>query len=204
VYILGVILSLAVSGPAREMTAADREEYERRGLSQVEWEMVLDSKMPMNKLDNLQKAGISVNEYFRYPWLNYGISELQWIQSRKSGLLESDIAAENKADETPGGGKVFSAFLLPGYHQFRQKQYWKGAIMTGCSAFGIVYMTASSIHSQSFIPYPLLILMVPAMLWSSLDIGFQINRECNPDAGRFSKDGTAEDSYRISLSIHSN
>jgi hypothetical protein len=181
------------------MSASDKEEYERRGLSQIEWEMVLDSRMPMSKLNELQESGISVSEYFRYPWLNYGISESGWIQSRKSGLLESDISNENKPADRSDGRKIVSAFLMPGYHQFRQKQYWKGAIMTSVSVATAAIITAGSINRKEFAFGPLVVL-VPVMLWSSLDIGLQLNVERNPEAQRFT--GTNNNgSYSISLSI---
>lgn len=198
IYFFSFILSLSTICVSRNMTAADKEEYERRGLSQLEWEMVLDSQMPMDKLDVLQKAGITVVEYFRYPWLKYGISEQEWIRSRQSGLLESDIAAENKPGGASDGAKVFSAFFLPGLHQFKNHQHLKGALMTSASVLSVAYMTARSIQMDSFVPHPLLILF-PAMLWSSLDIGFKINRERNPDAGRFSDKEDRENSYRVSL-----
>jgi len=170
------------------MTAADKEEYERRGLSQTEWEMVLDARMPPEKVDEILTAGISISEYFRYPWINYGISEAEWIRSRRSGLLESDIAAENRQKGPPEGAIVVSAFLLPGYHQFKRHQYWKGAIMTGASAFAAIYTTARSVQKGALIPHLLFIFLAPAMVWSSVDIGFEVMKERNPDATRFTYD----------------
>jgi hypothetical protein len=194
------LCGLAVCTYARDMTASDKEEYERRGLSQIEWEMVLDSRMPMYKLDELQVAGITVSEYFRYPWLKYGITEKEWLKSRQSGLLDSDIASENKTGGTGGGGKTFSAVLLPGYHQFKQKVYWKGAIMTSVSVAALAIMAAGSIRNHTF-SYGPLILLVPVMTWSGLDIGLQIDKERNPDAQRFSGNQIGNEPVRIAISI---
>jgi hypothetical protein len=187
---------------ARQLTTSDKDEWERRGLSQIEWEMVLDSRMPMIKLDELQESGISISEYFRYPWLNYGITEKEWLKSRKSGLLESDISTVTAPVDRTDGKKIVSALLLPGYHQFKQKVYWKGAVMTTIAASAVLIMAGSSISNGKFTPSPL-ILLLPPMLWSSIDIGMQINREHNPNVQRFSK-ATPQDEdsrFRITLSI---
>lgn len=198
------ILALMIFGiDSAAMTASDKEEYERRGLSQVEWEMVLDARMPVKKVDDLLKAGISITEYFRYPWLKYGISEEEWIRSRRAGLLESDIAAENRPrQQSSDGAVVISAFILPGLHQFKRDQHWKGAIMTGAATLSAISMAAISVAKKNFVPGPLIIL-VPAMLWSSLDIGFQIHAESNPDAARFSSAPGQQKDLRYSLFIRS-
>jgi hypothetical protein len=182
------------------MTASDKEKYESKGLSQIEWEMVLDARMPEKKVDELLKAGITITEYFRYPWLKMGISESEWIRSRRSGLLDSDIAAENRPHGSdPGGGTIMAAFLLPGMHQFRRQQYWKGGIMTGAAALAVALTAITSVHKGSFVPVPLLML-APAMLWSSIDIGLQINKERNPDAARFS--GVWDNNKNIAVSLY--
>jgi len=62
-------------------------------------------------------------------------------------------------------------------------------------------MTARSIHQHAFVPGPLL-LIVPAMLWSSIDIGFQVNRERNPEATRFSALPMSHEAWRVSLALH--
>ena len=56
------------------MTPADKDEYERLGLSQIEWEMIQKAKMPKSKLYELLKCGISIREYFASPWLECNIS----------------------------------------------------------------------------------------------------------------------------------
>ncbi|MBD3392491.1 MAG: hypothetical protein GF418_10440 [Chitinivibrionales bacterium] len=198
----GVVMLLAARMTVLGMTATDKEEYERRGLSQVEWEMVLDAKMPKKKVDELLKAGISISEYFRYPWLKFGISEQQWINSRKAGLLDSDIAAENKPRGPAEGAVVISAFLLPGYHQCKREQYWKTGIMTGAAVLGATLLAVRSVQERALIPGPLA-LLVPAMLWSSLDIGLQLNRQRNPDAERFSEGSFSPDAMCVSLRVSS-
>jgi hypothetical protein len=175
----------AFDAESAAMSASDREKYERRGLSQVEWEMILDARMPIEKVDKLLESGISITEYFEYPWLKYGINEEEWIRSRKAGLLDSDIAAENRPRQGSEGAVVISAFFLPGLHQFRRDHHLKGAIMTGAASLAALSMTAISLSTKNFVAEPLIILL-PAMMWSSLDIGFQIHHESNPDAARFS------------------
>jgi hypothetical protein len=197
-----ILFALALARPGTAMTASDKEEYERRGLSQVEWEMILDARMPRQKLDELQKSGISITEYFKYPWLNYGLTEKQWIARRTSGQMESEI----KQDTRPGSraeGAVVTNFFVPGLHQFQRKQYLKASIMSGAAAFAVLYMAGRSLATRAFVPGPLFILL-PAMLWSSVDIGVQINQEGNPDASRFSTGKPAGRDICYSICIVSN
>lgn len=185
------------------MSAADKEKYERKGLSQVEWEMIQDARMPDKKVDELLKSGITISEYFRYPWLKFGISEQEWIKSRRSGLLDSDIAAENRPRGDSEGGKVITAFLFPGLHQFKRKVFWKGAIMTSVAVGSAAVCGIRSAQDRAFVFAPLLFLF-PTMLWSSIDIGFAINKERNPDAQRFSNTDNENNNLRFSFYIKSN
>jgi hypothetical protein len=178
-----VFLIFAAATQICAMTASDKLEYERRGLSQVEWAMILDSRMPVAKIDELMEAGISINEYFQYPWLSYGMSERNWIAQKKAG---HDLSAVN----TTGGvqplnyGPVFANFFLPGYHQLKRGQQLRGGLIAGLAGIGAIMTITGSVAAHKFSFEPLFI-VVPAMLYSSIDIGIQMHREQNPDAHRF-------------------
>ncbi len=166
------------------MTAKDKEEYERRGLSQVEWQMILDAEMPIDKVDELLAAGISITDYFEYPWLKIGISEQEWIRRRRAGMDNADIAVHTASHANASEWAVVQNFLLPGFHQFKRKQYGKGAAMTSIAVLSTGLLAFLWIKEGDFMPAPLL-LLIPDMAWSSIDIGFQIRRERNPEANRF-------------------
>jgi hypothetical protein len=176
---------------AANMTPADKEMYEKLGLSEAEWGMILDAHMPMSKVNYLLKSGISISEYFKSPWKEFGMSEGEWIGKRKSGLSDSDIRAMKRQPGDDGRAphentSYVGAFFLPGCFQLARSQPAKGWIMLG-SAIGFVTLcVAHSLSSKHFQPLGLC-LLVPDMLWSGIDVGIQVNKEQNPDASRFSR-----------------
>jgi hypothetical protein len=177
-----VLCALPVA--AANMTPADKEMYEKLGLSEAEWGMVLDSHMSLSKVKYLLKSGISIVEYFKSPWKGLGLSEGEWIGKRRSGLSDNDMRIVKPAG-SGGGASCIGAFFLPGCFQISRGQQAKGWIMTGAAVGFITLCVAHSVSTKHFQPLGL-ILLVPDMIWSGFDLGIQINREQNPDASRFS------------------
>jgi hypothetical protein len=175
------------------MSPADREIYEKLGLSEAEWGMVLDAHMPISKVNFLLKSGISISVYFKSPWKELGLSEGEWIRKRKSGLSDADIRAMKgpPGDDSRAPRENFSyvgAFFLPGCFQLARSQPVKGWIMSGVAVGMVTLCVAHSLSSKRFQPLGLC-LLVPDMIWSGIDIGVQVAREQNPDASRFSTAG---------------
>jgi hypothetical protein len=175
---------------AATMTPADKEMYEKLGLSEAEWGMVLDSHMPVSKVNFLLKSGISISEYFRSPWKELGLTEGEWISKRKSGLSDADIRAIKPASRTEAAAhrentSYIGAFFLPGCFQLSRSEPVRGWIMSGAALGLVTLCVAHSLTTKHFQPLGL-ILLVPDMLWSGIDIGLQVQREQNPDASRFS------------------
>jgi hypothetical protein len=181
-----LVIVYLVCAAAGAMTAKDKEEYERRGLSQVEWQMILDAGMSTEKVDELLAAGISISEYFDYPWLELGISEQEWIRRRRAGMENADIAVHTASHAKASDWAVIQNFVLPGFHQWKRDQHGKAAIMTSVAVLSAGLTAYLSAREGSFNPLPLIVL-VPDMIWSSIDIGIQIHRERNPEARRFSR-----------------
>lgn len=181
------------------MTASDREKYEAKGLSQVEWQMIQDAQMPEKKVDELLQAGISISEYFQYPWLSLGISEGEYIRKRKAGMVDADIRAHSHLVEISDLAVIHN-FFLPGFYQFKRQQKIKAFTMSGL-AVGLAGLTTFlSIKEKNFIPAPLL-LLIPDMLWSSIDLGLQLHKERNPDAQRFSNNPFENKKMCVLLSV---
>ena len=170
---------------AANMTPADKEMYEKLGLSEAEWGMVLDSHTPLSKVKFLLKSGISIAEYFRSPWKGLDMSEGEWISNRKSGLSDNDMRAKAVKPPPTGNVSYIGAFFLPGCFQLARHQPAKGWIMTGAAIGLITLCVAHSVSSKRFQPLGV-VLLVPDMIWSGIDIGVQVNKEENPDASRFS------------------
>jgi hypothetical protein len=179
-----VIVVCILPAASATMTPSDKEQYEKLGLSEAEWGMILDSHMPMSKVNFLLKSGISISEYFRSPWKELGLSEGEWIAKRKSGLSDNDIKVTNHV--TPHEGAPYiGAFFLPGCFQLSRHQPVRGWIMAGSAVGLITLCIAHSTSTKHFQPLGI-VLLLPDMLWSGVDIGLQFNREQNPDAARFS------------------
>jgi hypothetical protein len=172
------------------MTMADKEEYEKLGLSQVEWDMIQKSHMSKDKLHHLLKCGISIPEYFKSPWKELNLSEGEWLNRRCCGQSSGDIKTIEENHQS-GMGKIgtsewtpIQSFFLPGLNQFRRSQNLKALFMSGLALTGLGIFIAQSVTAKEFRPMGLFIL-VPDMLWSAIDIGIQIRHEENPDCKRF-------------------
>lgn len=155
-----------------------------------------DSKMPVEKAKMLIDSGIHLDEYFEYPWLKLGISEKDWIRQQSTGTVIGDTITSAK-EIASQQWSVVQAFFVPGMHQFKRKQTFKGLLMSGIAVASVsLFILHRDPKDKSSIgfDYPAYLGILGAdMLWSSIDIGIQINREQNKDAMRFS--------YRISLPI---
>jgi hypothetical protein len=177
------------------------KEWELLGLSQVEWMKIKEANMPMSKVELLLKAGIAISEYFERPWERLGLTEDDWVRNRQLGMEDEDMAPRSQA--TIDDWAPIHNFFVPGLHHYGRKQYLKAYTMSGVAvaAAGLTVYSIVASHQaseNSFSPmYPALILIAD-MLWSSVDILVQINRDKNPEAKRFSLDI----SERIELKVH--
>jgi hypothetical protein len=182
---------MVFSFPVFGMTIADKEEYEKLGLSQVEWEMIKNSHMSKGKLHHLLKCGISIPEFFKSPWKEMHLSEGEWLDRRCSGQSSVEISTTEQ-NKQAGVGKAgnsewtpIQSFFLPGVNQIKRDQYLKGYTMTGLAVAGLGLCVIHSAMMKKFQP-PGLIVLVADMLWSGVDMGIQVQHEINPDADRFS------------------
>jgi hypothetical protein len=187
--ITGIFCISILIASAYSMTAADKEEYEKLGLSQVEWEMIQNAHISKNKLYHLLKCGISIPEYFKSPWIELDMSENEWLTKRCRGLSTSDMRTSNRpAPETTrppyDEWAPIRSFFLPGVTQIVRRQKLKGWTMAGIAVLSAGACASYSLSSKTFQPLPLAFL-VPDMLLSAIDIGIQVKKEHNPDADRF-------------------
>jgi hypothetical protein len=82
--------------------------WEKLGVSQTEWKMIVDNHISEAKVHELLAGGIGIGEYVAKPWKKIGLSEKKWIKKRRSGLSEYDVELEanpsksdsSKADST--------------------------------------------------------------------------------------------------------
>jgi hypothetical protein len=162
-------------------------EYERLGLSQVEWNLVVQHKMSMDKVKKFLRDGISIAEYFRQPWKEFGISEARWLQNRRRGISDDDMRARCRKPSS-GEWAVVQNFFVPGLHQWLRCEYGKAAVMSGVAAGSLLLFAALPGEKN---PAPFAVVLAADMVWSSIDIGLTVGRENNPDAARFSAIVTA-------------
>ena len=189
VRFMTIIMFFSISS-LMAMTPADKDEYERLGLSQIEWEMIQKAKMPKSKVYELLKCGISITEYFTSPWLEVRMSEDEWVGRRKAGESSIDIKTKERHREEEAHKvshdqwMTLQGFFLPGLHQLIRKEPVRGFFMSGIAVVGLGFFTYRTITTKTFQPMGLFFL-VPDMLWSGVDFGIQIQKEQNPDASRF-------------------
>lgn len=157
-------------------------------LKNYEIELIRDSRMPAEKLEQITGAGISVEEYFQYPWLKLNISEREWINQRKAGILKGEDYPTQQLRNNQWA--VIQNFFVPGLHQFKRKQIFKGLLM---SAIALGSLSLFSLHRAPgeegplAFDYPAYLALLGAdLLWSSIDLGVQVNREFDNGANRFS------------------
>lgn len=190
--------------PIFAMTPADKDEYERLGLSQIEWEMIQKAKMPKSKVYELLKCGVSIKEYFASPWMEFGMSEDEWLSRRRAGESSSDIRLKEQRRTaeahrvSKGEWDMIQGFFLPGLHQFLRAEPVRGYFMSGIAVLSIGYFVYQTTSSKTFQPLGLFFLL-PDMVWSGVDIGIQIQKEQNPDASRFTQ--SRGFSQRVALTV---
>jgi hypothetical protein len=169
--------------------ASELSDFDQLKLDPVEKALVEDSKMPFEKVKFLLDSEISLTEYFRYPWLQLGITEKAWISQQKAGIIGQDtILSVKKIKQTQWA--VVQNFFIPGLHQYKRKQTGKALLMSGIAISSLALYTFHRKTKASALPafdYPAYLAILGAdMFWSSIDIGIQIKREVNSDSMRFS------------------
>ncbi|MDD5675467.1 MAG: hypothetical protein PHC61_14955 [Chitinivibrionales bacterium] len=202
-----VFLAFAGSPWAQEPSEQQSElpEYERLGLSQTEWNQIMQAKMSLEKVHALLRDGISISEYFKKPWVNLGLSEQQWIKKRRSGLSDDDMRATGRT-VTQSEWAVIEDFFIPGLCQWQRHEYLKASAMSGIAAGSLALYAGirdrSNPRSIGFdYPFPFLLFLVADMLWSSVDIGLTLGRERNPDAARFSLVCSARGGAELTIAV---
>ncbi|NLE01823.1 MAG: hypothetical protein GX640_18315 [Fibrobacter sp.] len=157
-------------------------------LTPAEKSMVEDSRMPQQKLQQILEAGVSIEEYFQYPWLKLDISEPDWLNQRKAGLIKNQDTLSDEVSRREWA--VVQNFFLPGYHQLKRHQRPKGFAMAGIAFCSLVlYALHRNPENNDRIgfDYPIYLFILGAdQLWSSIDIGIQVYKEIGKDASRFS------------------
>ena len=175
--------------PGAVCSQDDIKPWERLGLSLTEWKLIQDNNLPMSKVEELLKDGIGIIEYFSKPWEPLGLTEAKWIAKRRTGLTSYDIEQQvrnaqkdtsmhpagpinisfEEYDRSRGNRELFASFFLPGYLQFREKHRVRGGVMVTLGVGSIAGCTAWSIAQKQFAPLPLLVILVPDMIWSFVD-----------------------------------
>jgi hypothetical protein len=169
--------------------ASELSDFDQLKLDPVEKSLVVDSKMPFEKVKYLLDSEISLTDYFRYPWLHLGITEKEWINQEKAGIIGHDTLFSTKQIKRTQWA-VVQNFFVPGLHQYKRKQTGKALAMTGIAVGSLVLYTVHRKDKTGTFPafdFPIYLAILGAdMFWSSIDIGVQINREMNSDSMRFS------------------
>lgn len=159
--------------------------WERLGLSKTEWIMIEENHMPMNKVEDLLKAGIGISEYFKNPWVELNMTEQKWIEKKRSGMSSYDIEIEAKANNAEWKSEMKSGFrsemsgvsenaesfsaLIPGLQQFKSGSVAKGIIMSSIALGAVTWCTAGSISNKRFNSLPVFAVLIPDIVWSYID-----------------------------------
>jgi hypothetical protein len=180
-----VCLTFLFNLPAQD----DLKPWEKYGLSQTEWKMILDNKIPLKKVEELLKSGISVSEYIDKPWIKFKLSESAYIAKRRSGMSAYDIELERTTDRgslkdankgtftseakpLSGSKDLALSFVLPGYEQHRLKHKTRSRIMIALAAGSVAGSLYLSVRAKTIDATPLFVILVPDMFWSMLDYKF--------------------------------
>lgn len=171
------------------LTSAQKSDELQKRLDPDEKALIDDSQMPNEKLYLLMDSDVSLQEYFQYPWLTLGITEKEWIGQQKIGISGTDTIIPTK-QVTVKQWAVVQNFFLPGLHQFKRHQLLKGYLMSGIAlgsiALFVFHNDKNSKNVHGF-DYPIYLAFLGGdLLWSSIDIGIQVNEELNKNTMRFS------------------
>lgn len=170
--------------------------WEKLGLSQIEWQMIIDNKIPDSKVQELLKTGIGIGEYVDKTWIKLNLTEEQWIAKRRSGLTNYDIELQNntvsnkgalkaemKSDFSSGGSGLSEnrdaafSLVLPGFEQLKNGKKVRGTIMAALAGGAITWCVTGSIINKRFEAIPLFGILVPDMVWSFID--FKVSERKN-------------------------
>ncbi len=160
------------------------------GLKDYELELLRDSRMPVGKLQQIKDAGITLDEYFQYPWIKLNLSEKEWLAQRKAGILKSEDYSTQQLKNNQWA--VIQNFFVPGLHQFKRKQYFRGILMSGIAVSSLALFALHrkpGNNGPAGFDYPAYLAVLGVdLLWSSIDLGVQVNRQFDNGAKRFSYD----------------
>jgi hypothetical protein len=174
--IVPVVLLCGLVCGAANLTPADKEAYEKLGLSETEWVKIKDANMPLSKVHELMKSGITISEYFKMPWKELCISEDRYIRLRREGHSDAEVRWMHARKRAVNEWTAVQSFFLPGFNQIRRNQPVRGWIMAGVAAGSLGLLVAQNIHSSRFQPFGLYLLL-PDMLWSGIDMSMQVMAE---------------------------
>ena len=185
---VGLLLLRGGAPTSAQDMSAEQAEYQKLGLSLTEWDQIRKAKMPISKVKELLRSGISITEYFRYPWIDFGISEGQWIDNRKHGLSDVDMRKTTpSAAPSPEESDwvLIQNFFVPGLYQWMRQEFIRASCMSGVAVGSVACFIL--VKNTDGTPYnPLFLALLGAdMIWSAIDLGIQRHNERNPDAGRF-------------------
>jgi hypothetical protein len=192
IFIVLIGLCTVFTAQAQEM----QKPWEQYGLSKTEWKMIKDNKIPLKKVEELLKSGISISEYIDKPWVRFRLSENAYIDKRRSGLSAYDIELERTSDRgtwknenkntvrsevssSSGNRDLLLSFVLPGFEQFRIHHTWRGRIMSTIAVGSVAASIYLSIADRTVEATPIFVILVPDMFWSMLD--FKFDRERNKE-----------------------
>jgi|WetSurMetagenome_2_1015567.scaffolds.fasta_scaffold00025_59 hypothetical protein len=174
----GLLLVLAGGTTAALFAAspADKETYEKLGLSETEWNKIQEMQIPLAKVHQLLESGISISEYYRRPWVQLSIPEPEYIKLRRAGHSDADVRYMFAKNRGESGWTVAGSFFLPGVNQIAKGRAGRGWVMAAVAAGCIAGFAGSSLYTRRFQPLALC-LLVPDMLWSGIDMSVRISAE---------------------------
>ncbi len=171
-------------GAGWAMSPADKDLYEKLGLSETEWAKVQEMKLPLSKVHQLLESGISISEYYRRPWLELSITEADYISLRRAGHSDAEVRSMRLAKHSSVEWAPVRSFFLPGLGQIERGRAVRGWIMAGAGIGCAGLLAGQSIYCRRFMPLGLC-LLVPDMLWSGIDMGLEVeaDRDTRPASG---------------------
>jgi hypothetical protein len=174
--IVFVVLLCGLVCGAATLTPADKEAYEKLGLSETEWVKIKEAKMPLSKVHELMKSGITISEYFSMPWKELRISEKEYIRLRRTGHSDAEVRWMHTRKQTINEWSAVQSFFLPGLNQVRRGRPMRGWIMAAVAAGSLGLLVAQNFHSSRVQPFGLCLLLSD-MLWSGIDMSVQVGAE---------------------------
>lgn len=201
---IAIIVAFCGVAQAQELLlpgSDERDTYDKLGMSLTEWQWVKENHISMDKIHELMEAGVNISEYAKKPWVDLGVTEKTWLAKRRIGHTDEEIRVKKPGSSNEWA--VVQNLLLPGYHEWKRKQFVRSSLMTGAAVASLALTGVAAYrnarHESSFSdPVPFIIILPIAMIWSAVDIHVQIQREINPEARRFS--GVSGRGYGVSVS----